>query len=626
MNKNTVIGLALAALILFGFTWYNAKQNEQLVAQQRTADSLYRAQHPIAQNQVPVLPLTAEEQAVAEENKHQAQINHYGQELVDARNGEPKTIVVENDLLKLTFLNKGAKLVAAEVKDYKKYGGAPLQLIADGSAVFDLSTFIKKDYNQVEIHTGEYYFSTDAPEMITFTEGEMLKELRMRLNIAPDAYMEYVYTIPKDNYMIGFTVNFVGMREMMANQSGFSIDWALIAPQNEKGYKNENMYTSVYYRYPGEKAPESLSAGKESNTERVNTKIDWVAFKQQFFSLIFIARDDFSNAVLGYSDRNSKDGSGNIKDFNANVSVPYYPNVTGYEFDFYLGPNKYSLLKKYDQALERLVPLGGWGIGWVNRWIVIPVFDSLSNFIGNYGLIILLLTVFIKLLIFPLTYKTYLSQAKMRLLKPEIDEINKKFPKKEDAMKKQQATMALYKKAGVSPMGGCLPLLIQFPILIAMFRFFPSSIELRQEHFLWAEDLSSYDSILQLPFNIPFYGDHVSLFTLLMAAALLVSSSISYNQTSGMNTQMPGMKFMMLYLMPVMLLVWFNNYAAALSWYFLLSNLITIGQNYLMRRFVNDKKLHDKMKSNAKKPRKKSKWQERYEDMLKAQQQQARKK
>jgi YidC/Oxa1 family membrane protein insertase len=323
---------------------------------------------------------------------------------------------------------------------------------------------------------------------------------------------------------------------------------------------------------------------------------------------------------MAYSTYDPNDINGRLKRCVARVQVPYDMNRDQtINMSFYFGPNKYRTLKSYDKEFQSLVPLGGWVIGWVNKWLVIPIFDFLGKYIGSYGLIILILTIIIKLLLFPLTFKSYLSSAKMRLLKPDVDKINQKYTKPDDAMKKQQETMSLYKKAGVSPMGGCLPMLIQFPILIAMFRFFPASIELRQQPFLWADDLSAYDSILQLPFNIPFYGDHVSLFTLLMAVALYVSSRMSMGQTA--DTGMPGMKFMTLYMMPIMLLVWFNNYSAGLSYYYLLSNIITIIQNFVTRRVVNDEKLHAKLKENSKKPVKKSKFQARLEQISRQQQQ-----
>ncbi|NLA24445.1 MAG: membrane protein insertase YidC, partial [Bacteroidales bacterium] len=324
----------------------------------------------------------------------------------------------------------------------------------------------------------------------------------------------------------------------------------------------------------------------------------------------------FGDGPVVQSEKIGDDNSEYLKKFYAELSLPVNrESHVEVPIKLYYGPNKFSVLKSYDNKLEKLVPLG-WGIfGWVNRFLIIPVFNWLGSFIGSYGIIILLLTIFIKLLLFPLTYKSYMSTAKMKVLKPQIDELAKKYPKGKE-MERQQATMNLYKRVGVNPMGGCLPMLLQFPILIAMFRFFPASIELRQQSFLWADDLSTYDSILDLPFKIPLYGDHISLFTLLMAAALMVSTIMtSKNQPT--NNQMPGMKTMM-YFMPIMLLFFFNEYAAGLSYYYFLANLITILQTWAIRRFfVNDEKVLAKLEENKKKPVKKSKWQARLEQAAK---------
>jgi YidC/Oxa1 family membrane protein insertase len=326
------------------------------------------------------------------------------------------------------------------------------------------------------------------------------------------------------------------------------------------------------------------------------------------------------------------EGSEELKSFNATMSIPYSKETTDYKFQFYFGPNKYSILNKCvsenDEPLhlERLIPLG-WGIfGWVNRWFVIPMFDFLSKYIGNFGWIILIMTIVIKIIISPLTYKSYASMAKMRVIKPEMDEINARYPNPDDAMKKQQAVMELYQRAGISPMGGCLPMLIQMPILIAMFRFFPASIELRGESFLWAEDLSTYDSVLNLPFSIPWYGDHVSLFALLMAVSLFVYSWINYQQTAASQPQMAGMKFMTLYMMPVMMLLWFNSYSSGLCYYYFISQLITIAMTYGIRAMLDDDKVRAQMQANAKKKKKKKKssFQQRYEELLKQQQEMLR--
>ncbi len=362
-----------------------------------------------------------------------------------------------------------------------------------------------------------------------------------------------------------------------------------------------------------------LNARNSSVSEDVKTRISWIGYKQQFFSTFLVSDDNFLNAQL---ESNKIEDGLNIKQFSSRIALPV-DNAANDEHNLkmYFGPNHFNTLKAYEYGFEDVVPLGGWIIKWINRYVIIFLFDLLDNKIASYGLIIFLLTIIIKLVFFPLTYKSYLSQAKMRVLKPQIDEINKKYPKKEDAMKKQQTTMALYKKVGVSPMGGCLPMLIQFPFLIAMFRFFPASFELRQKSFLWAEDLSTYDSIIDLPFSIPMYGDHISLFTLLMAASLFLTSRMNSAQMGDANASMPGMKFMTLYMMPVMLLVIFNNHSAGLSYYYLLSNVITLSQTLIIRRTVDDEAILRKLNEHAKKPVKKSKFQAKLAAMTKQQQQ-----
>ncbi len=342
-------------------------------------------------------------------------------------------------------------------------------------------------------------------------------------------------------------------------------------------------------------------------------RTDWIAYKDQFFSSVLIADGFFLNASV--SSTNADPTSRYLRFFESEIGVPYtHGDSTSVKMRMYFGPNSFTLLKKYDLQLEELVFLGRNIIRWINQFVIIPIFNLLDNFIVNYGLIILILTLLIKIVLFPLTHRSFISQAKMRALKPMIDEIGKKFPKQEDAMKKQQATMEFYKKAGVSPMGGCLPMLLQMPILFAMFRFFPTSIELRQESFLWAKDLSTYDSILDLPFTIPMYGDHVSLFTLLMTVSTIISTK--FTNPSGGQEQMPGMKTMM-YMMPVMFMLILNNFSAGLTYYYFLANVITIIQTQVSRRFVNEAEILKKIEENKKKPVKKSKWQLRLEEAQK---------
>lgn len=615
MDKKTLIGLIVIGAILFGFTWYNASIQQKYAQEQQALTATQETESTDT-----IVPEVRQPDTLQAANQLE---RHIGSSLFQATTGTEKKIEVENDLMKVIFSNKGGKVASVVLKDYLTYQGTPLVLFPDSASVFDMSFFIKQQFNNVQINTGNYYFVADSSFTPTFAADETSKNLTFRLDVDSAAHVDFVYTIYKDNYMIDFDVQFVGMENLLAqNQTDLEFTWQNVGMQNEKGFENENNYTTIAYKYPSDESVEQLRTSTEDKSETINSKVKWVAFKQQFFSSIFVAKDDFQNGTLGYS--TFQPGEGKIKTFRAKVSVPFTPQLSEYNFNFYFGPNKFSVLKKYDDLhFERLIPLGGWIVGWINRWLVIPTFDTLGAHIANYGIIILILTLIVKILISPLTYKSYLSSAKMRLLKPEVDKLNEKYPKPEDALKKQQAMMALYKSAGVNPMGGCIPLLIQLPILYAMFRFFPASIELRGEHFLWADDLSSYDSILTLPFNIPFYGNHVSLFALLMAASMFIYSRINYNQTAGSAPQMAGMKFMMLYLMPIMMLFFFNNFASGLNYYYLLSNIITIGQTYGFRYIVNEDKLHQRMKENAKKPQKKSKWQQRYEEMVKLQQQQA---
>jgi YidC/Oxa1 family membrane protein insertase len=388
-------------------------------------------------------------------------------------------------------------------------------------------------------------------------------------------------------------------------------DWKINVPQQEKNSSFESTNTTVYYKYEGDEI-NYLSETKDSK-EDLKTKVKWIAFKQQFFSSVLVADDPFLNASI--ETKHFTDTTTHLlKELNADITIPYVAKSDeSKSFHFYFGPNHYNTLKKQGiEDLEKIIPLG-WGIfGWINRFVVIPVFNFLHGFIGNFGIIILILTILIKLVLFPLTYKSYMATAKMRVLKPQVDEIQAKIPK-EKTLERQQASMALYKKAGVNPMGGCLPMLLQMPILFAMFRFFPSSFELRQQPFLWATDLSSYDSIWNFGVNIPMFGDHLSLFCLLMTVSTIIYT-YQQNQLNPTNTAMPSMKVIS-YLMPVMFLFIFNNYSSGLSYYYFLANIFTFAQMYFIRRFVNEEKLLSQINENKKKPVKKSKFQERLEEM-----------
>ena len=644
MDKKSIIGIAVVAVLFLGFAYFNSQQQkeylEQKAAYEAYVDSVAaaaRAAAPVADslasgNGVQAEVAAAEAAAAVRER----QVETLGESLTAAREAEVEEFIVENDVMAVLFSTRGGQIKGVTLKDYTQYGprgkrDRKIEMMDPATARFGLSFYLKNGLKNVPVNTLDYVFTAQP----VVGEADGAKSVVMRLPVAEGAYLEYRYLIydteaPERDYLVDFDVRLVNMAPEMANQTQIQIDWANTTFQNEKGFQNENMYTTLSYRFPDETSIEELGMSEGAKSKNISTQVNWVAFKQQFFSSVFIAPDNVSYANLAFD--TAAPESSLLKTFTAQMGVPYTPQTEGYDFAFYFGPNKYSILKKIgepggaDIYLERLVPLG-WGIfGWVNRWCVIPVFDFLRNYIGSFGIIIFILVLLVKLVISPLTYKSYVSMAKMRLVKPQIDELAKKYPKPEDAMKKQQATMELYKKAGINPMGGCIPMLIQMPILIAMFRFFPASIELREQPFLWADDLSSYDSIVNLPFSIPFYGDHVSLFALLMAVSLFGYSWFNYQQTASSQPQMAGMKFMMVYMMPIMMLFWFNSYSSGLCYYYLLSNIFTIGQTLVIRRMVDDNKIHAIMQANAAKKSKgkKSKFQQRYEELMRQQEAQQR--
>ena len=652
MDKKTILGIVVVAVLFLGFAYVNTKQQEkyqqEMAAWQAYQDSVAAASRPavpaadsaaggVAESAVAASGEATAPEAAADmaETVRQRRIAAMGEYLTAAQEAEPEEFTVENEVMTVRFSTRGGQITGVTLKDYTKY--APrgqrdqlIELMGPASARFDMSFYVKNGLNNVKVNTMDYVFRAEPVE----TAGDA-RRVTMRLAVAENAWLEYEYLIynkqaPERDYLVDFNVRLVNMAPQMANQTLIGIDWSNVSYQNEKGFQNENMYTTLAYRFPGESSIEELGMSDGAKSKSVSTAVNWVAFKQQFFSSVFIAPQNVSSANMAFD--TAAPGSELLKSFSVQMAVPYSAQVEGYDFAFYFGPNKYAILKKVtdnngaDLHMERLIPLG-WGIfGWVNRWCVIPVFDFLRNYIGSFGIIILILVILVKLVISPLTYKSYVSMAKMRLIKPQVDELNKKYPKKEDAMKKQQATMELYKKAGINPMGGCIPMLIQLPILIAMFRFFPASIELREQPFLWADDLSSYDSIVNLPFSIPFYGDHVSLFALLMAVSLFGYSYFNYQQTASSQPQMAGMKFMMVYMMPIMMLFWFNSYSSGLCYYYLLSNIFTIGQTLVIRRMVDDNKIHAIMQANAAKKSKgkKSKFQQRYEELMRQQEAQQR--
>ena len=617
-NKSTIIGFVLMTLVFVGYMFY---ANHQAQKQQEAQTAAQIEQ--LAEQASKALDTPAEQQAVATTPKSKQTTTT---KLVsDAEKVEE--VIIENDVMQVRFSTLGAQIIDVTLKDYTKYAPKEernelVHLFAPESAYFNMSYYLKEDMRNVELSTAYRNF-----ELLPIQNLGDKQVVTMRLPVGKGS-IEHIYTIyneqkPERDYLVDFEVQLNDIAPLMANQKSISVEWRNRTYQNERSFKNENMYTTLVYHFPGEGDVEDLGISEASKSDDIGASVDWVSFKQQFFSTALIGRSvNLRQPQVAYSTAEPK--SGYVKDFEMESSVDYNPQTTAYDFSFYLGPNKFSTLQKLTDKsgksleMERIIPLGWIFSTFVSRWVVIPVFDFLQKYIASFGLIIFILTLLVKLVIFPLTYKSYLSTAKMRVIKPEIDALNAKYPRQEDAMKKQQEMMALYNKAGISPMGGCLPMLIQMPILIAMFRFFPASIELRGKSFLWSDDLSSYDSILDLPFNIPFYGDHVSLFCLLMTIVMFIYSYINYKQQGSAQPQMAGMKFMTVYMMPAMMLFWFNDYASGLCYYYLLSNLITIIQTTIIRFTLNDDVIRAKMNARTKNTKgKKSRFQQRYEELMK---------
>ena len=592
-----------------GFSWYQSRQRtKQLEAQYQldsiarveqmaamAMDSMKRAQGIVPENEVNVKTMPAYKDSL----------------LTEARLASESFYKLANDKVEIEFTTRGAQPYSVKINDYMTYDSTALYLIEKGASQYGISLYAGENIN-----TKDFVF-----QVAEHTDSTLV----MQLPFAGGGYIQQRFFLPADSYMMQNELSLVNMDGIIPrNVSMLDIDWSVVVPRLEKGYKNEKQYSNLDYYFTGDKKPENMGRGRDGS-ERIDTKLKWFAFQQQFFSAIMTAENEFASADLSlkfFSESEYKNEdklmacSAKLRsDFQAgsdNVTIPY---------EFYFGPNDYRTLKSYDQKYEKIIPLGGWMVSWFSRLVIIPCFDLLGKFIHNYGLVILLMTILIKFLISPLTIKSYKSSAKMQVIKPEIDKLNAKYPNEKDAMKKQQAMMELYQKAGISPMGGCLPMLLQMPILFAMFRFFPASIELRQQKFLWADDLSAYDSIWDFGVNVPLLGDHLSLFALLMALTMFFYSKMTASQMSD-DPNMAGMKFMSLYLMPIMMFFICNNLSAALSYYSLLSNIITMGMTWYIRKFVvTEEKVRADMMLKASQPKKKSKWQQRLEEAQRMQEQ-----
>ena len=644
MNKNSVIGIILILGILVGWSIWVTPSKEEIAKQREYQDSIYRANRErFIQDSIRFAEAqkATEQQLVSHisnsEMSDAMMRDKYGVFTTSAE-GEEKIYTIENDVMKLTLTSKGAFVKTVELKDYKTWDSLPLIGFDENTTKFNLSFFASnRNINTLDLYFIPYLnnYPFDGDDKIVVGEKPVVFSLKafadnMSNELNPNQYIEFTYTISKDEYMVDFDVKTVNMKNVIASNTNFvTIDWYADILKQEKAVDRYNG-SNVYYKFLSDDV-ESLSGnrgGEKDGEQELRSNLKWLSFKQRFFSYSLISKDYFNSAVVGMKTDIRQNNPRYLKTMYATVDVPFdaFKETNDMPMQFYFGPNSLKIMDKYDLDLDKQIPLGGKLVGWINRYIVVNVFNWLGSYGWNYGIVILILTLIIKIALMPFAFKSYQSTAKMRVLKPEIDEINAKYPDEKDNMKKQQAVMDLYKKAGASPTAGCLPMLLQLPILWAIFRFFPSSIELRQQPFLWADDLSTYDSILDLGFNIPFYGDHVSLFTLLMTVTTILYTYINNKQMAATNQQgMKGMKVMM-YIMPIMFLGLFNSYSSGLSYYYMLVNIITFLQMYLFRVFLDDEKLRKKIELAKQKPVKKSAFQKRLEELQKQQQQMQRRK
>ncbi|MCW3463567.1 membrane protein insertase YidC [Chitinophaga nivalis] len=606
MDRNSVIGFLLLGVLLVGYIFFNQKQQVSASKEKARQDSIAALNQP----KTPITDTAAFPAGSQPDSAHQALLSGEFGAFAAAATGAVQTTVVENDVVKITFSNKGGQPANIQLKAYKNYDGGPLML--QQSSFNRLSVEVPASVNKM-LNSADLFFTAGQVQQL----ANGAQSITYRLNSSnPAAYLEFSYTLKPGSYIVDYNIHAVGFQGILpGNQQYLSLQWNSQNDKQEHDMQNERLNNQVHYMYTNDK--HDYFTLERSSHEKLDNKLKWVSVKQQFFNTTLIAKNgEFSNADINTKVPQSANIVGQTF---TTLQIPYNrANDFSFPIEIYYGPNHYKTLKSFDLGLQKIIPLGS-GIfafvKYVNIWIIIPVFNFLSGFIGNYGLIIILLTIFIRLLIAPFTYQSYVSQAKMKVLKPEIDALKAKHGEDQQTFGVEQ--MKLFKTAGVNPLGGCLPALLQLPILVAMYSFFPSSIELRQESFLWAKDLSSYDSIVNLPFNIPFYGDHVSLFTILMTITSLILAFYNRGMTDQSN---PVMKYMP-YMMPIVLLGIFNRLAAALTFYYFLSNVISILLQWVLQTFIiNHDKIHAQIQENKKKPVSKSKWQEKLEDMQKRQQ------
>lgn len=627
MDKNTLIGFLLIGVVLFAFSWLNQPTAEQVEAQRKLQDSVAKVEYAKQLEQEALTAvknknISSDILTGESDSTHNEYLKNNFGVFAGAMVGEEQFTILENELVELKISNKGGRLCYARLKEYKTWDGKPLILFDEKDSQFDVTLVT---VNNRVVNTSEMYFT---PQKSNNSNGVI-----MSLPAGEGASLNFEYILRPDSYMLDFNVKGVGLNGVLSpSTNSLDIKWEQKIRQQEKGRKFEDQLTGLYYKYAADDV-EYLSEVKDES-KQISNKLKWIGYKDKFFSTVLIANSDFMATTL---DSKMIPSGEYLKDFTAITSVPF--DLKGNEvtsFQYFTGPNSYPLMKSYNKGvpkedqlqLEKLVPLGASVFRLINQYVIIPLFDFLGKYISNYGIIILLLTFIVKMFLFPLTYKSYMSSAKMRVLRPQVEEINAKYPGQDKALERQKATMELYSRAGASPMSGCLPMLLQMPILIAMYMFFPSAIELRQESFLWAHDLSTYDAIVSwntyIPIITPYFGNHISLFCLLMTITNIIYTKFNMDQTNTGQQQMPGMKVMM-YMMPLMFLVFFNQNAAGLSYYYFVSTLITIIQTLIFRYTINEDKLLAKLEANKRKPMKKSGFMARLEEAQRKQQEQVRK-
>jgi YidC/Oxa1 family membrane protein insertase len=629
MDKNTWIGFGLIAAIIIGFSFLNRPSKEELAARQRTQDSIALVRAQEAEAQLISEQIAKELEAAQQANTSTEQLAEqmaalYGP-FAPAAQGEEGTIVLENEKVRLGIARRGGRIAKAELKDYKAYGDSVNDLCLFQGEESRLNFTLITNNSRI-LSTENMYFTVAG--QTTDSEGNTTLVMRLNTNIE-DCYMDVVYTLPADDYMVGMSIQPHNMQWALAqNMASLEMHWSQLIPQQEKGRKFEEKYAQLQYMFVGGDI-EKLSEVKADRAKE-SARLKWIAYKDQFFSTVLIAQDGFESTQMESTPQNTLNHY--IKEYKTIASLPFDINgKKNVDLKYYFGPNHYNTLKAYDKDvtneeklhLNELVPLGWKIVAWINKALVIPMFDLFMSWGMHIGLVILLMTLVIKLILLPFVWASNKSSAKMRVLKPQLDEINAKYPP-EKMQERQQATMALYQKAGVSPMSGCLPMLFQFPVLMAMFWFLPTAIELRGQSLFWAEDLSTYDAIITWKTPIPLFGTHLSLFCLIMTVVNIVYTHITM-QTQSQGQEMKMMKWMM-YLMPLMFLFFFNDYAAGLSYYYFVSLLITILQTMIFRWTTDDKKVLAEMEANAKKKgnQKKSGFAARLEAMQREQQRLAR--